>query len=67
MVGDESKICITIVGNKADLERLGRAVEVEEARKYAERAGAGFWEVSAKTGSGVEWAFVDLTKSEWIL
>ena len=50
MVGDSTKICITIVGNKLDLERQSRAVESEEARKYAQSVGATFLEVSAKTG-----------------
>ena len=50
MVGDTSKICITIVGNKLDLERQGRAVDSKEAEKYATSVGATFLEVSAKTG-----------------
>lgn len=62
MVGDGTEICITIVGNKLDLERTRRAVESEEARKYARSVGADFIEVSAKTGSGVEDVFVELTK-----
>lgn len=63
MVGDGTKICLTIVGNKLDLEhRQGRAVDSAEAREYAQSVGAGFAEVSAKTGSGVENVFVELTK-----
>merc|ERR1712194_970290 len=61
-VGDETKLCLTIVGNKIDLERQSRAVESEEARKYAESVGAAHIEVSAKTGKGVENVFLDLTK-----
>ena len=48
MVGDGNKICISIVGNKIDLQ--GRAVDTEEAKKYALSVGASFLEVSAKTG-----------------
>jgi hypothetical protein len=48
MVGDGDKICISIVGNKIDLR--GRAVDTEEAKKYALSVGAAFFEVSAKTG-----------------
>jgi Ras-related protein Rab-21 len=48
MVGDVDKICISIVGNKIDLQ--GRAVDTEEAKKYAQSVGAAFAEVSAKTG-----------------
>mmetsp|Transcript_6166 Transcript_6166/g.11024 ORF Transcript_6166/g.11024 Transcript_6166/m.11024 type:complete len:236 (+) Transcript_6166:179-886(+) len=62
MVGDSTKICITIVGNKLDLERQSRAVDSQEARKYAQSVGAAYLEVSAKTGSGVEDIFVELTK-----
>lgn len=50
MVGDSTKICIAIVGNKLDLERQSRVVESEEAQKYAKSVGASFSEVSAKTG-----------------
>jgi Ras-related protein Rab-21 len=48
MVGDGDKICISIVGNKIDLQ--DRAVDTEEAKKYALSVGAAFLEVSAKTG-----------------
>jgi len=50
MVGDSTKISITIVGNKLDLERQSRAVDSEEAQKYAQSVGASCLEVSAKTG-----------------
>jgi Ras-related protein Rab-21 len=62
MVGDKTKICLTIVGNKLDLE-LNRVVSVEEATKYASSVGATFFETSAKTGRGVEDVFVFLTKT----
>lgn len=61
MVGDNTKICITIVGNKIDLERR-RVVSQQSATKYAESVGATFFEVSAKTGRGVENVFEELTK-----
>eukprot|EP00970_Alexandrium_tamarense_P005324 scaffold858_cov193-Alexandrium_tamarense.AAC.22 len=67
MVGDNTKICIVIVGNKLDLERQSRVVDTDEARTYATSVGAGFGEVSAKTGYGVEDVFVELTKSKWEL
>lgn len=50
MVGGRDKICLTIVGNKLDLERQGRSVEADEAEKYAKSVGASFVEVSARTG-----------------
>ena len=62
MVGDDTKICITIVGNKVDLERQSRAVDSKEAKKYADSVGASFSEVSAKTGFGVEDVFTTLTR-----
>ena len=61
MVGDNTKICITIVGNKIDLERH-RVVSQQAAKKYADSVGANYFEVSAKTGTGVDDAFRDLTK-----
>jgi Ras-related protein Rab-21 len=61
MVGDNTKICITIVGNKIDLERR-RVVSQQSASKYAESVGATFFEVSAKTGRGVANVFEELTK-----
>ncbi|KAK1747496.1 Ras-related protein Rab-21 [Skeletonema marinoi] len=54
-------ICITIVGNKIDLERR-RVVSQQSAKKYAEGVGATYFEVSAKTGRGVEDVFQELTK-----
>ena len=61
MVGDHTKICITIVGNKIDLERH-RAVSQQSAKKYAISVGADYFEVSAKTGMGVGSVFEELTK-----
>ena len=62
MVGDNTQICITIVGNKIDLERQHRVVSQQAAKKYADSVGANYFEVSAKTGTGVDDAFQDLTK-----
>lgn len=64
MVGDASKICLFIVGNKLDLAKRQRAVTSELAVKYAESVGADFLEVSAKTGDCINDIFVGLTKSE---
>ncbi|KAL7544264.1 hypothetical protein ACHAWF_007646 [Thalassiosira exigua] len=50
MVGDATKVCLAIVGNKSDLQRQSRAVDADEAEKYARGVGAAFFEVSAKTG-----------------
>ncbi len=64
MVGDSSKICLFIVGNKLDLEKNQRAVSNELAKNYADSVGANFLEVSAKTGYSIDNIFVGLTKGE---
>jgi len=53
--GDNVKI--VLVGNKADLEGR-RAVAQEDAQAYAEQNGFLFFEVSAKSGDGVQELFV---------
>lgn len=60
-VGDEDLV-ICLVGNKLDLceedaEGNERAVESDEARRYAEDQNLLFYEVSAKTGEGVKHIF----------
>ena len=42
-----------LVGNKCDLEEERRAVTEKEAKQYAENNGMKFFEVSAKTGDGI--------------
>ena len=42
-----------LVGNKYDLAEERRAVTEEEAKQYAENNGMKFFEVSAKTGDGI--------------
>jgi len=59
IVGKDIVLCI--VGNKVDLEKK-RQVDKEEALKYAEQVGAVHCLASAKTGRGVEQAFLELTK-----
>lgn len=57
----EPNISIILVGNKCDLGEERREVSVEEAREWAEVNGLkAFVETSAKTGEGVEKAFVDV-------
>jgi GTPase SAR1 family protein len=53
------------VGNKLDLSRQ-RAVEVEEAKNYANSVDANFIEVSARTGSGIEDVFIKITSGAYI-
>lgn len=58
-VGDEDLV-ICLVGNKVDLcdgDEDKRAVGTGEARSYAAEQGLLFYEVSAKTGSGVRQIF----------
>lgn len=56
-----SDITLCIVGNKCDLEKQ-RQVDDAEAKAYAEKVGAFHANTSAKTGKGVEEAFLQLTK-----
>ena len=44
---------LVLVGNKLDKETALREVDEEEAREYAEKIGALFFEASAKTGENV--------------
>jgi len=52
----EANIVVMLVGNKSDLRHL-RAVETEEATKFAEDNGLAFIETSALDASGVDTAF----------
>ena len=59
-VGSED-IFILLVGNKKDKNE--RQVSFEEAQKYAEDYNfGGYYEVSAKTGEGINDLFLDVTK-----
>ncbi|MFX1236885.1 MAG: Rab family GTPase [Promethearchaeota archaeon] len=51
------------IGNKADLiEDVGEVIDRNEARAFAENEGSIYIETSAKTGIGVDDAFVTLTQ-----
>ena len=52
---------IFLIGNKCDLEAQ-RDVTYEEARQFADENGLMFVEASAKTGDGVEEAFLETAK-----
>lgn len=56
-------VCLTIVGNKTDLEKQ-RAVPVAEAEAYAASVGATHLQTSAKLSRGIEELFLDLSKRE---
>lgn len=59
----DSNISIILVGNKCDLGEDKREVPAEEAKAWAEANGIkAFVETSAKTGEGVEEAFVDCAR-----
>jgi len=59
MVGKD--ICISIAGNKSDLER-NRQVSTEEAERYAASVDATYFNTSAKLNRGIDDAFLDLAK-----
>jgi len=52
---------IFLIGNKSDLESQ-RDVTYEEAKAFAEENGLMFIETSAKTGEGVEEAFLETAR-----
>ena len=53
---------IVLVGNKKDKE--GRAVTYEEAKKYSDdNQFGGYFEVSAKSGEGINELFIDIAKN----
>uniref|UniRef100_A0A7S2XMX4 Ras-related protein Rab-21 n=1 Tax=Attheya septentrionalis TaxID=420275 RepID=A0A7S2XMX4_9STRA len=65
MVGEEDRISIAIVGNKLDLiasGRTSRRVSTEDAMEYAKSVGAMHFDASAKEGTGVQDAFLQLTR-----
>lgn len=54
-------VCLTIAGNKTDLEKT-RTVPVAEAEAYAASVGAAHVLTSAKLNRGIEELFLDLSK-----
>ena len=59
---DPSSTAMLLLGNKLDLDER-RAVEKEEAETFAAEQGLVFMEVSAKTGEGVQEAFLLLVQA----
>jgi len=52
-----------LIGNKADLIKdVGEIIDQEEARSFAEKENSFYIETSAKTGTNVEEAFIQLTQ-----
>ncbi len=58
----QNDLYIVLAGNKKDKE--GRKVSYEEAKKYSEENKfGGYFEVSAKSGDGIEDLFTDIAKN----
>jgi GTPase SAR1 family protein len=53
-------VCVMVLGNKADCEN--REVQFAEGEAVAQEFGYDYAETSAKTGAGVEDAFINLTE-----
>ena len=59
----DKKVPFILIGNKTDLiPEVGRAIEPEMARSYAQERGCIYMESSAKTGESIEQAFFELTE-----
>jgi GTPase SAR1 family protein len=54
---------ICLVGNKSDVDRHDREVEVQDLQDYASTFNAPVYVTSAKRGEGVENVFIELTRS----
>ncbi|MFX0155382.1 MAG: Rab family GTPase [Candidatus Hodarchaeota archaeon] len=58
----KENIPFIIIGNKVDLiEEIGRSIDVDIVKEYAENKDSIYIETSAKTGENVEEAFKELT------
>jgi Ras-related protein Rab-2A len=57
-------ICITLVGNKADVTSK-RVIQRAEAQAFAEENGLEYIEASAKTSDGVDEAFIGTAERIW--
>lgn len=56
-------IPMVVIGNKLDLlEVVGEFIDREECRRWAEEIGSIYIETSAKSGTNVEAAFIELTR-----
>ena len=55
-------VVLMVVGNKRDSLDTEPAVPTAQAHAFAEQIGAAFMEVSAKTGSGVNEAFMQIAE-----
>ena len=65
-IRDISNLPIIIIGHKYDNEKE-RVITTEEGKRYAEKKGYHFYEVSAKTGEGINEAFDDIIEQLFFL
>lgn len=57
----DPNIILFLIGNKCDLENE-RVIDTETGREKASKINANFYEVSAKTGNGIDELFQDIPK-----
>ena len=63
---EKDKMILYLVGNKNDMDESEKRVATSKGKEFAEKNNMIFYEVSAKTGSGINELFLDIAKKTYI-